>query len=421
MSAERCRVAVVGAGPSGLAVATELARSGVGRIIVIEREAEAGGIPRHCGHSPFGMREYRRVLSGPAYTRRLVADACRQGVEIRTCTSVVRLGNGGCLTLSSAAGEQQLEADRVVLCTGNRETPRAARLVSGTRPLGVLTTGALQSMVYLKRRIPFRHPVIVGSELVSFSAFLTCRHAGIRPRAMIDHHPRAAAWPFATLLPKLFGAEVLLDSRLQSIDGRARVEAVTLLDASGRSRRVDCDGVVFSGDFVAESTLVRASHLALDPASGGPLIDQFGRCSDSRVFSCGNLIHPVDTAGWCWAEGRRTATAVRLSLEGGLERYNQVTPITSHDDRIRYFTPQRIAISEADDATVEDWPHRELQLRFHDRVHGQLSLGDDRGMQQCRRVRCRRGDRIVMALPPIGRISESSELRLDFSGMGGSR
>ena len=46
--------------------------------------------------------------------------------------------------------------------------------------------GALQAMVYLAGQAPFRRPVIVGTELVSFSALLTCRHAGIRPAAMIE-------------------------------------------------------------------------------------------------------------------------------------------------------------------------------------------------------------------------------------------
>ena len=44
---------------------------GVDRVLVLEREAAAGGVPRHCGHSPFGMREFGRVLTGPAYARRL--------------------------------------------------------------------------------------------------------------------------------------------------------------------------------------------------------------------------------------------------------------------------------------------------------------------------------------------------------------
>ncbi len=69
-------VAVVGAGPAGLAAAAVLARGGA-RVLVLDREAEAGGIPRHCGHSPYGMREFRCVMGGRAYARRLVEEARR--------------------------------------------------------------------------------------------------------------------------------------------------------------------------------------------------------------------------------------------------------------------------------------------------------------------------------------------------------
>ncbi|MGH9113663.1 MAG: FAD-dependent oxidoreductase, partial [Acidimicrobiales bacterium] len=65
---------VVGGGPAGLAAATALARGGV-RAIVVDREPELGGIPRHTDHVEFGMREFHRVLRGPAYARAWVGRA----------------------------------------------------------------------------------------------------------------------------------------------------------------------------------------------------------------------------------------------------------------------------------------------------------------------------------------------------------
>lgn len=85
---DSCDVAIVGGGPAGLACATELRRLGAGRIVVLERFDEAGGMARHCAHPLWGLREFRRLLGGPAYARRLVARALAAGVEIRTGTTV---------------------------------------------------------------------------------------------------------------------------------------------------------------------------------------------------------------------------------------------------------------------------------------------------------------------------------------------
>src|SRR6185369_7178623 len=46
-------VLVIGGGPAGLEAARALA-SGQRKVLVIDREAELGGIPRHCHHSGFG-------------------------------------------------------------------------------------------------------------------------------------------------------------------------------------------------------------------------------------------------------------------------------------------------------------------------------------------------------------------------------
>jgi len=99
-----CRVAIIGAGPSGLALAGELARGGVDDVVLLEREASAGGIPRHCGHSPFGLREFHRILSGAEYARRLADRAQQQGVRLRTAAAVTEIGSQRNLTLSTTSG-----------------------------------------------------------------------------------------------------------------------------------------------------------------------------------------------------------------------------------------------------------------------------------------------------------------------------
>jgi NADPH-dependent 2,4-dienoyl-CoA reductase/sulfur reductase-like enzyme len=307
---DTCDVAIIGAGPAGLSAAVALRAAGVARVLVLEREADPGGIPRHCGHSPYGLREFRRLMHGPAYARRLATAATAAGAEIHCQATVTALHPGGRISLSTPDGLAEVTARRVLLATGCRETPRSARLIGGEKPGGILNTGALQGMVYLGGQVPFRRPLILGSELVAFSALMTCRHAGIRPVALVEPGPRTTArWPVA-MLPRMLGVEVRFSTDLTAIHGHDRVTHCTL----NGTEDIACDGVILTGQFRPDSSLARMGHLAIDPDTRGPRIDADGRTSDPVVFAAGNVLRGVETAGHCWAEGRRIAASIAADL-----------------------------------------------------------------------------------------------------------
>ena len=60
---ESHEVVIIGAGPAGLATASALQRRGVKDVVVLERESEAGGVPRHCGHIGFSFTGRRGISS----------------------------------------------------------------------------------------------------------------------------------------------------------------------------------------------------------------------------------------------------------------------------------------------------------------------------------------------------------------------
>lgn len=375
---ETCSVAIVGGGTAGLALATELKQLGIDDLIIIEREDAAGGVPRHCGHYPFGVREFRKLQKGPAYAQSLIDAARQANVRIVTGTTVSALHPGARLSLSDKNRQYQLQAERVVLCTGTREATRAQRFIGGERPQGVLPTGALQSMVYLQKQKPFLRPVILGTELVSLSAIMTCRHMGIRPVAMLEENARITAPRYMRPYPFLKGIPVHLNASDIHIEGRQQVEAVRFTDQRGVQQRLATDGVIVSGQFQPESALLRGSHLAIDPATGGPVIDQYYRSSDPSFFCTGNVLRPVETSAWCWQEGRQTAQIIADELRAGSPdaAHHSVT-IALDNPNLKLVLPQRLSppfSSKADG----DKAMQHAQLRLRRPVKGQLvfSSGD---------------------------------------------
>jgi thioredoxin reductase len=332
-------VTIVGAGPAGLTAAHRLARAGLTDVLVLERNPEAGGLPRFCGHSGWGMLDLHRLYTGPRYASALVQRAA--GAEIATRTSVLALEPGGRLQVSTPSGPAVIESRVVLLATGIREMPRGPRLVSGTRPWGVITTGAFQEMVYAGGLRPFRRPVIVGSELVAFSALLTARHAGVQPLAILEQGPRILARrPGDLLARRLFGVPVLTGTRLIEIRGGDRVEGV-VIERDGRRDSLACDGVIFTCRFTPEAFLARAGRLDLDEGTGGPVIDTLFRCTDPAYFAAGNLLRPVEHSGIAAREGAQAARAILRALRGDLPPPDTAIPVSA-GGALRYVYPQRV-------------------------------------------------------------------------------
>ena len=308
-SVEEVDALVVGGGPAGLAAATALARAGV-RPVVVDREPELGGIPRHTDHLGYGMREFHRIMRGPAYARACVGRAERAGADLRGATTVTGWADsdgdttGRAVTTTSPSGIRVIRARAVLLATGTRERPRTARLVPGTRPAGLLTTGALQQLVALGHETIGRRAVVVGAEHVSFSAVLTLRHAGCRVAAMVTDERRHQSYAALRLAATRGRVPVLTRTVITAITGRKRVEAVELtgLD-TGCTQRLECDTVVFTGDWFPDHELARRGGLVIDPGTRAPRVDAGYRASAPGVFAAGNLLHGAETAGVCARDG----------------------------------------------------------------------------------------------------------------------
>jgi thioredoxin reductase len=315
---EQADVAVVGGGPSGLTAATALCEAGAGKVVVLEREAEPGGIPRHAKHPGFGMRDLHRALSGPRYAERLADRAVAAGVDLRIQTQATGWTASGAVELTGPFGRSSLAARAVILATGCRERPRSARLIPGTRPQGVMTTGMLQQLVYLAGESPGRNALIVGAEHVSFSALLTLAHGGARAVVMVTEHPRhqsLAAFRAGAALR--FRVPLLSRTAVTFIHGLRRVEAVEVTHlVTGEVRELECDVVVFTADWIPDHELAVFAAAKLDAGTRGPAVDAGLHTSRHGLFAAGNVLHGAETADVAALSGRHVAASVLRYLDG---------------------------------------------------------------------------------------------------------
>ena len=318
-------VVVVGAGPAGLSAAAELRRLGAGPVVVADREPEPGGVPRHSWHTGYGLRDLRRVMTGPAYARALVSAALAAGAELRTGATVTGWTTGPdgthAVTMTSPAGRETVAAAAVLLATGCRERPRTARLVPGDRPAGVMTTGELQQRVYLGGERLGGRALVVGAEHVSFSAALTLAHAGADVVALVTGHERQQSYTaFRFGAAVRWRVPVWTSSAVRRIAGRGRLEGVEVADVrTGAARFVPCELVVFTGDWIPDHELARLAGLAMDPGTRGPVVDTTLATSLAGVFAAGNLVHAAETADIAALSGRHAARHIAPALHGGLE------------------------------------------------------------------------------------------------------
>ncbi len=358
-----CDVAIVGAGPAGIAAASALNADGIENVIVFERESEAGGIPRHIHHLTFGLLVFHRPMSGPKFIAKILTKCTHVQFEYKT--SVMAINPGGLLEIATSLGMGTVHAKHIILATGTRENPRHPRLVSGLRPQGIMTTGALQKIVYGEGLSPFKRPVIVGTELASFSALPTLKSCGAQAVAMIEENARIAAYRPAIGFAALMGTPIYYQSRIVDIGGLNQVEHVCIENKKG-VRKIECDGVIFSGDFAGETALTKRSHIAHHPVSKLPLVDQNWVSSDRQISVIGNCIHPADMGDQCYLEGLDAGRHVaKLLADTSAIEQSKFTPI-SHGPRVKMTTPSAIRFGK--DCNAELDVHLHVQSTFWGQV-----------------------------------------------------
>jgi len=303
-------IAIIGAGPAGLGAAVELKRLGYKDVVVFDREDEAGGTPRHCGHLGFGIFEFKRVLLGSVYAKRLVQEAKQSGVKIELKSTLIKIEDE-ILTFSTPNGVVQYRAKCTLLALGARETPRPDRLVSGIRSPNIITTGTLQRFAYMQELQPFKKAVVIGSEIVGFSALMSAKHAGIEVKAVIEQKSEVDSFCFMKYLTSLFlGVPVHTNSQLLSINGEDKKVSSVTIRKNGIIEDIECDGVVFSGQFTPESSIMQKFCDDFNYTNHSLNVSQNFQTKSENIFVAGNALRGALAGFKCYFEGKKVAKSM---------------------------------------------------------------------------------------------------------------
>jgi dihydropyrimidine dehydrogenase (NAD+) subunit PreT len=275
-------VAIVGAGPAGLAAARDLARTGHA-VTLFERRREAGGL------NTYGIVPFRLPVD---VARWEAAQVARLGVEIRTGVDV----GGGDVTPDDLLGRY----DAVILAVGMGTVPALG--IPGEELRGV------EDALDVIERAKFGQPValgqrvaVIGAGNTAIDAATTSRRLGAEFVTMWYRRGPSdmTAYPFEVAFARSEGVAFRfhrLPQRIDGVDG-----AVTSLTFA---QTMVIDGVPLAvpdtHETVEVDTVIRAigqsklttlfADFGVRHERGIPVVDEHLRTSNPRVYAAGDCI-----------------------------------------------------------------------------------------------------------------------------------
>jgi NADPH-dependent 2,4-dienoyl-CoA reductase/sulfur reductase-like enzyme len=346
-------VAIIGGGPAGLAAALSAYRNGAERVWLLERDLELGGILPQCIHDGFGVFVFKEMLTGPEYAQRYIDEVKKTEIEVKLNTMVLEMAPRRLIAVNPEDGILDIRARAIVLAMGCRERTRSQILIPGYRPAGIYTAGVAQRYINIDGVMPGRKVVILGSGDVGLimARRFTLEGAVVEGVYEIMPYPGGLTRNIIQCLDD-YCIPLHLSHTVVDIKGKKRVEGVTVAQVDpqmrpieGTEREVSCDTLLLSVGLIPENELSRMAGLAMDPMTGGPVVDEAMETSVLGIFACGNVVHVYDLVDDVSKAGETAGKGAAIS--GGIKK-REVPIIVKGGRNVRYVVPQIIRNEDFD-------------------------------------------------------------------------
>lgn len=347
-------VAVIGAGPAGMAAAVKAKEAGAENVVVMERAEQLGGLLHQCVHNGFGLLYFNEDLTGPEYAHRFIEKVTDVGIDLLLETMVIRLSpDRGIVAVSERGGYINLKPKATVLAMGCRERTRDAIGIPGTRPGGILTAGTAQRYINVEGFLPGRKVVILGSGDIGMIMARRLTLEGATVQAVVEILPYVGGLIRNEVqCVHDFDIPLLLEHTVTQIHGEQHIEAVTVAQVdkqrqpvSGTERRIECDALLVSVGLIPENELSIMAGVDLDPITGGPLVDETRHTTVQGIFAAGNVAHVHDLVdNVTWEAELAGASAARFALGKPVRKTGELALTPGRN--IRYVVPHRISGSQ---------------------------------------------------------------------------
>ena len=357
---EKVDVLVVGAGPAGMAAAIAAKEAGVDNILVLEREANMGGILRQCIHNGFGLHRFKEELTGPEYAQRDIDKVKELGIEVRCGTTVLSIDENRFVTaVSKEKGIQLFEAGALILAMGCRERPRGALATPGTRCAGIYSAGTAQKFVNLEGYMPGKRVVILGSGDIGLIMARRMTLQGAKVLACVELMPYSSGLN-RNIVQCLHDYDIplLLSHTVIDIQGRERLSGVTVAEVDakrqpipGTEQHFDCDTLLLSVGLLPENELTRQADVEMSNLTSGAVVDDTLQTSKEGIFACGNVLHVHDLVDFVSAESFKAGKAAAEYVQGKKRVGTYVS--VKDGNGVRGVVPQKLLIPDGDAENVQ--------------------------------------------------------------------